>query len=165
MRGLLVLIAMLALAQAPAGVAMAQTAPILGATDLGAGWVSTGATARTLTQGNVYRDIFQAPADYPPGTGVALQVVEATDDEIRDALVGQILDNYGIQGYDFQAESVVGEQGVVGTMKTTSATSTMYLYSMKDTVVMVVVGTGQPNATGIDDLALSLAKMQAQRLS
>ncbi len=50
-------------------------------------------------------------------------------------------------------------------MNTGDATSTMYLYTVKDVVVMVVVGVQQPNASGIDDLALNLARMQAQRLS
>lgn len=165
-KGLVALVAA-SLLMAPAGGAFAQVAPILTAADLGVGWVSQGATTRTLSQGNVYRDIFQAesPAAYPPGTGVALQVVEAVSDEVRDGLVGQIQEGYGVQGYDFQAENAVGDQGVVGTMNTDDATSTMYLYTVKDVVVMVVVGVQQPNASGIDDLALNLARMQAQRLS
>ena len=146
--------------------AAAQTAPILTTNDLGPGWTSQGATTKHVAQGDVYRDIFNAPADYPDGTGVALQVAVAASDEIRDALISQYADAYRDAGYDMQPESDVGDQpGLVGSLSTPDATSTLYLYAVGHNVVLLIAGTGQAQASGIDSLALQLAKNQAVRLS
>ena len=155
-----------AIALTLAGTALAQSPPILTAADLGSGWSSGGATSHTVSHGNVSRDLFTAPAEYPPGTGVALQVAAMVTSETREGLVGQLFTAYGAQGYDFTDENVVGDRpGVVGRLSGDAATSTLYLFSVNDTVVLLVVGTTQSRAPGIDALASKLAIAQAARLN
>jgi hypothetical protein len=168
LRVLVGLIAGLAMIATMVGGAGAQTAAslLLSASDLGPGWTSRGATNRTVSQGDVYRDIFAAPPDYPSGTGVALQVVVAVSSDVRDSLASQVIASYTAQGYEMVGEDAVGDPGgTVGTLKRSDATSTMYVYNVGNSIVLVVAGASQPDAPGIDTLALSLAKAQAAKLS
>jgi hypothetical protein len=146
--------------------AAAQATPILAPSDLGPGWSSEGSSTKKLVQGDVYRDLFNAPADYPPGTGVALQVAVTVSDEVRDSLMTQYVEAYGNAGYELKIEGDVGDAGgMVGSLDAPDATSTLYLFTVGRTVVLLVAGTNQPQAAGIDSLALQLAKAQAARLS